>query len=211
MSLKAQSQDEFQRNFVPVVDIFNDIWIDTPDSISTRIINQGVNALATYNFPIGESNISFSAGAGISVHNTYMDALPLLDTSGATYLQSFKSLYPSLDYKRIKITTAFLDFPFEFRLKTKSDFKVALGFKGGLNISSHLKYKGDNYMAGTDSEMKIKFDDVANIENYHAGFTMRLGWKWINIYGYYSMSKLFKDGEGPEMYPISLGISFMTY
>jgi hypothetical protein len=43
---------------------------------------------------------------------------------------------------------------------------------------------------------------------FQYGLTARLGYNGVGVYVNYSLSSLFKDGEGPELYPWSAGLSF---
>ena len=53
------------------VGMFSDIWLQVPEGMKTRTINQGFNVFATYNLPFGKSNFSFAVGLGINIHNLY--------------------------------------------------------------------------------------------------------------------------------------------
>jgi hypothetical protein len=57
----------------------------------------------------------------------------------------------------------------------------------------------------------VKFKDVPNIEKLRYGVTARVGWKFINLMGFYSLTDLFTKDKGPEIYPISIGISLMPF
>jgi hypothetical protein len=218
-----------------IVDIFSDIWMNKPaDSImSTSAINRGANAYVMRDFPIAKSNFSFAIGAGISCHNMYSNAWAVRESvadttqtfgysfTGKTVFQKLPESVNSVEtsYKNNKLTAIYLDVPVEFRFRTKNEgqkFKVALGFKLGYMLSSHMKYRGDdlswNYSTqswslNSDELVKFKSYKVPNVEVYRMGPTLRIGWGWINATAYYSLTNLFKKNKGPEMYPISVGIS----
>ncbi len=219
-----------------MVDIFTDIWMNKPDDsvMSITAINRGANAYFMRDIPIGKSNFSFAIGAGISCHNLYSNALPVresvVDTSVAFgYVFTGKTIFQKLPetvgttevgYKNNKLTSIFIDIPVEFRFRTKNQgqkFKFALGFKAGYMLSSHVKYRGDdlgyNYVGqswslNSDETVKWKTYKVPNIETYRMGPTLRIGWGWVNISAYYSLTKLFKKNKSyTEMYPISVGLT----
>ncbi len=201
-----------RKKFSTVFDIYTDIWMDVPDSIDTRTINQGINFLGLYDYRFGKSNFSFAFGAGIGSHNFYSNGVVVEDTSGNSQLHPFKSLYPNKNYDRNKISYTYVDIPIEFRLRTKKDIRAALGFKFGFLIDSHTKYKGDDYLNPESNDyLFVKFKDVPNIETFRYGISARFGWKFINLTGFYSLTGLFKKDQGPELYPISVGISLMPF
>jgi hypothetical protein len=91
-------------------------------------------------------------------------------------------------------------------------FKFYLGGKIGLMLSNHTKYNGDDYEENYPTgSIRIKEYKIANVNKYRYGLTARIGWKWIQVYGYYSISKLFKKDLGPDMYPISVGLTISPY
>ena len=192
--------------------IYSDVWQDAPDNMNIRTINQGTDICIMYNTPFGKSNFSFSVGLGIGSHNLHSDAIPAIDTANATI---FSPIADSISYDKNKLTVAYLDIPVEFifKVKNKNDksFKIALGFKAGRLINSHTTYKGDDYLFGTEKDLNVKFQDIKNINLYRYGITGKIGYEWINVMIYYSLTNLFKKDKGPEMYPISVGISFTSF
>lgn len=201
------------QSFGAAADLYTDVWMDVPDGIDTRLIHQGISLGGMFQSQFGESPFSIAVGAMISAHNFYSNAFMDLDTAGNSFLTPLPDQDPSgkeLDYDRNKLSLAYLDFPLEFRLKTESEVRVALGFKAGFNINSHTKYKGDDLL-DANASTKVKYSDLPNIENYRYGLVFRLGYKAVNLYGFYSLSTVFTDGKGPAIYPFSLGVSLRPY
>jgi hypothetical protein len=192
-------------------DLYSDIWINKPEGIKISAINRGINFFMLYNIPLGKSDLTFSPGAGLSCHNMYSDAFVVVDTLNVSNLIPFDSLYPGLSYKKNKLTASYFDIPFEFIYTPHSGLRLALGFKVGFLLQTHTKYKGDDYFNNTNTTVKTKVLKIRNIDPYHYGVLARIGWRWINVYGYYSFSTLFSSGFGPQMYPISVGISVVPY
>ena len=208
----SQDIDESTRkNFSIVLDLFTDIWVNVPPNVDVRIINQGVNVSGLYDYRIGMSDYSFAFGIGLGSHNFYSDAFAVVDSAGNSNLTKISDIYERNSYKRNKISFSYFDIPIEFRLRTKSEFRASLGFKMGFLIDSHTKYIGDDYIWDTNDRIHVKFKDVRNIEKFRYGVTARFGWKFINLTGFYSLTGLFKKGKGPDLYPISVGISFMPF
>ncbi len=211
-----------------VFNIFTDIWMNVPgDSMSVKKINRGADFYIMKEFPFGKSNFSFAVGLGVGCNNLYSNAMPVksftLDTlgvknyDGTTVFKKIPSFSPDgkqeINFKNNKFTTVFLDIPLEFRYRMKNNaFKIYLGGKIGLMLSNHTKYNGDNYNEDYPTgNIRFKEYKIANVEKYRYGVTARIGWKWIQVYGYYSLSKLFKKDKGPDMYPISVGLTISPY
>ena len=209
--VSAQSVDLFTDKFATGIDIFNDLVMDAPDDVEFRGFNPGVNIYAMRTFPLGKSNFAFAAGLGLGMHNIYSNSL-LQDTSGVSFLSKIPEETPGgkdIDYKKSKISLTFLDVPLELRFKTESGFRVSAGFKIGYLINAHTKYKGDDLIDG--SKTKIKVSSLPNLQSWRFGPSFQIGYKWINLVGFYSISTIFEENQGPAIYPVSLGLSLRPF
>lgn len=185
--------------------IYQDFFMNWPAGMNVRAINQGAGAFATYNIPFGKSPISFAIGAGIGCHNLYSNTT--IDNIRADTI-SFTPIPDSIGYKKSKLGLTYLDFPLELRYKAKNKFNVAIGVKLGYLLDAKTKYKGDN-LNGDQIVQKNK--KVANVDKFRFGPTLRIGYDWFQVYAYYSVTKIFTKGLGPDLYPISVGITFMPF
>jgi hypothetical protein len=195
------------------VGLSTDIMMKMPEGIKARAINHGANVFATYNLPFGKSNFSFAIGAGLSSHNIYGNFV-VNSTTDSTSLQQIPD---SISYSRSKLTLVYAEVPLEFRMKTKSKVTVGVGFKGGFMIGSSAKYVGSgvigtsNFTIPSTEKTRLKFWGIKNLEQLTYGPTVRVGYKWFNVTGYYMLSTLFTKGRGPEMYPITVGFVLMPF
>ena len=189
------------------VGLFTDIWMNTPAGMKTRTINQGINVFGTYNMPFGKSNFSFAIGFGISIHNLYWN----YRYQGDSLNFQFIKIADKYAYKRSKLTMPYLEIPAEFRFKAKNKFAVGIGFKVGYMVYGHSKYVGDDYIWGTSNKLNTSVKGIKNIEKFAYGPTLRIGYKWFHVTGYYSLSNIFTKGKGPDMYPISVGFVLLPF
>lgn len=192
------------------LDVYTDMWQDVPSTLEPKTINPGVNVFGTYNFIFGESNFSFSPGIGLGIHNMFNSSF-LYTNSDSSYFVPIDEAMPDLAYKKSKFVAPYLDIPLEIRFKSKSEFRVAIGFKFGFLMRAYTKYKGDDYLSELNNKTIYKKKIIQNLEKNRYGFTGRIGYKWLNIYGYYQLSTLFVKDKGPEMYPISVGITIIPF
>lgn len=208
----SQNVDESTRRKASAIfTVINDFYVNVPDSVDNKFFNLGVDFQGLYDYRIGKSDFSFAFGFGIGSHNFYSDAFVVEDSNNVSGLHPISSLYPGTSYKKNKISYTYFDIPLEFRLRTKSDIRASVGFKLGFLIDTHTKYKGDDYLYGTNDQLFVKFKDVPNIESFRYGITARFGWKFVNLTGFYSLTNLFTKNKGPATYPISVGISLMPF
>ncbi len=212
-ALFAQNQAgvPFLKKFTTGVDIFNDFVMNAPDGIDFRTINQGVSVYALYTYPVKESNFAFAIGVGLGMHNFFSNGI-LEDSTNMSYFTPYPALAENeekIDYDKNKISLTYLDFPVELRYKSPEGFRFAIGARVGVKINAHTKFKGDDLIEG--SSIKVKDCDLQNFETWRFGPTLQIGYKFINLTGFYSVTKVFVKNAGPEIYPISLGISLRPF
>jgi len=208
-SFSQELSEETKRKFSFGVDIFTDIWQDLPKTIEPATINQGVNIFGSYNYIINGGNFSLSPGIGLSYHN--LNNKSLTNTIGDSTV--FYPVPDSINFRRTKFTLGYFDIPIELRYKSKNDIRFAFGFKFGFLMTAFTKYKGDDFRLPNDNNKLVIYKKarIPNVSKFRYGLSMRLGYKWLNVWGYYQLSTVFDKGKGPEMYPISVGISLMPY
>ena len=115
----------------------------------------------------------------------------------------------SVDYKKSKMALTTLDLPLELKMRLKNGVKFGIGFKIGWVISSKTKYKGDDI---NGVEHKTKDLGINQLEDFAYGGTFRVGYKIVNLYFNYQISKVFQTGKGPDkLYPISLGLTITPF
>lgn len=197
------------------VDIFTDIVMFEKDAafmppdFSYRTINQGVNVFAMYNFQLGKGLNSFSAGLAIRNHNWYSRDSKINDIKADSIIYSTIEQ----DFKRTKVNFTYLDLPVELKFRTTSGFKLGIGLKVGYKIHSKQKYVGNRPTdaQGNTVEVNVKEIKINQVEDWVYGATLRIGYKWISVFGYYQFNSMFVKGKGPQMNPLSLGITITPF
>lgn len=209
-SLQAQTAESLSKKFTTGIDIFNDFVQDAPADIEFRTINPGVNIYGMYTYQIPKSTISLAIGLGLGMHNLHSNGL-LADTGANSVLNPFPKTVngSNKDYKLNKLQLTYLDIPAEIRFKSKGGFRLAAGIKAGYLLSAHTKYKGDD-LDGARS-VKIKEGKLPNIEKWRFGPTFQIGYKFVNLTAFYSLSKVFAETTEIDIYPISVGISLRPF
>lgn len=208
-----------------VIDLFHDNWLTKPDTVTTKWYGRGIGVYSMLlDKNLIKKNVSFAVGVGLSSHNVYNNVFveyydidsTLLTPVYANVTNATTGVVEkvSVDYKKNKINTTYVDVPVELRFRTNPNakgrsFKLGLGARVGYLISAHTKYKG-NDLTGLQREVKIKevITKNNNLNRFRYGLNARIGYGNINIFGFYSLSTLFEKNQGPEVVPFSVGISF---
>jgi len=186
-------------------DIYQDFWMNWPEGMNVRAINQGAGAFVTYNVPLGDGPVSFALGAGIGWHNLYSN-MTINDIKADTIV--FSRIPDSIDYSKSKLGLTYLDFPLELRFKAKNKVRFSVGVKLGYLLDAKTKFKGDNL---NGDEYISKFKQVNNADKFRFGPVVRVGYNWFQVMAYYSVTKIFDKSLGPDLYPISVGVTFMPF
>ena len=231
-AINAESQvlsESAKRKFTVGVDVFTDVWqyeIEDPflpQGYSNRTINQGATAFFMYNHQVGKGLSALSIGLAIRNHNSYSNSVIINIKDTEIKYNVIEDLpYPDrtipLDYNRSKINLTFLDLPAEFKFRTEGGFKLGIGLKVGYLIDSKQKYVGEwpvdfSFDSEEVSYNKVneKSKGINQLQKWSYGATLRIGYRWISFFGYYQFNKVFEDNKGPEMYPISLGITITPF
>jgi hypothetical protein len=214
---------KFGKKDALLLNIYTDIWQKTDSLITISPYSPGFDIYAMYSIPFGKSKFSLGLGFGVGTHNLRSDAVPTNEinwTSDSLTGRTIFALIPSyknnkeIKYDNNKFTLSYFDIPLELRYKKENKkgkmFKFSVGGKVGCLLSSHTKYRGTKY-EGDDpdvgtADVKYKIYKIQNLELLRYGISARIGFGMYNIFGYYSLSKLFQKDKGPELYPISVGI-----
>jgi hypothetical protein len=161
---------------------------------------------AVYLRGLVQSNFSFAAGIGIGTSNVYLDNQQIVLTDTGALAQA-RFIGETTDYKKYKLTTAYLEAPFELRFFANKEnrnkgFKMAVGLRAGTLVGAHTK--GRRSVEGTkviDKENTRRF-----MENWRFSATARIGYGNFTLMGTYNLNNLYKAGAGPQITPYSIGL-----
>ena len=84
-----------------------------------------------------------------------------------------------------------------------NSFHIAVGMTLGWRIGTHTKVVYDND--------KHKVRDSFDLNPFKYDATVRIGWGVVNLYGTYALNTLFKNDKGPEMYPVTMGLTLINF
>lgn len=193
------------RDFV-MLQFTYDGWANKPDSIHTTGFGRGFNGYLCYDFPIQKSHFSFAAGIGIGTSNIYFDNQELHFTDTGALGDQLRITPEHADYKKYKLTTAYIEAPFELRFFGNKDnrnkgFKAAIGLRAGALVGAHTKG-----VRTVDTKVAEKVDSKRYFDKWRFSATARLGWGNFSLFGSYNLNTLFKEGSGPDVVPYSIGI-----
>ncbi|WP_289055747.1 WG repeat-containing protein [Carboxylicivirga marina] len=150
-------------------------------------------------------NIGLVTGLGIEWNN-YHFSNPIILAKDADGNITYEDATRPLD--KNKLVTTHLNVPLlmEFQIPThryRNSFYFSAGGIGGMRINSYNRIIYDD----NEEPHKQKKKSSYNIQKFRYGAMVRMGYRAINLYGTYYFSTLFEENKGPELYPVSVGLS----
>ena len=188
-------------------------WSGKPDSINTGGIPRTFNGYFLFDFPF-KTNPHWSAaiGAGVGTDNIYFDKtnVGIKDLTGQVL---FQKLSDTSYFKKYKLATTYLEAPLELRYSSRPDdnkksVKAALGVKVGMLANAHTKGNTlENKSGKTINDYKVKEYSKQYFNKNRIAATGRIGYGHFSLFGTYSLTTLFKEGLGPTVRPITVGLA----
>lgn len=183
-----------------------------PNEYNYLDLNQSKSAGVNVNFlqySIGlqrRGNIGLVTGIGLEFNNYRFDndILLIKDADGNL---SYEPIEADRDVRKNKLTTLYFNIPLllEFQIPTyrhRSPVYFSAGGIGGVRLKSHTKV-----VYNENGKKKEKDRSDFNLNPFRYGIMARMGYRAINLYGIYYYSTLFEENKGPELYPVSVGLS----
>jgi hypothetical protein len=196
-----------------VVDVFHSFWFNVPSNVSQKF-NPGFNVAVLWDFKANKkSPISFGLGVGCTYHTQFSNAHLRYDNRTSTtkyFILPDQVLHKDSMMKVNRMTYINCNIPLEFRYRHKSGFKFTVGIRLGLVAEISQRYKGKN-VDGNHTDENFKYFLNTDRQKVNFDVYMRCGWKFVSVYYSYQVNKLFNDGKGPAVNPMSLGISLSLF
>lgn len=139
------------------------------------------------------------AGMGLAFNNYNFDKQILLLNDSTPINYSIDTINK---IKKNKLFITYLTVPVLFEYQYPVDdakLHFALGFIGSLRIITHQKQIFDN------DEKYVKSKDF-HLMPYKVEATARAGYGPFTLFANYSLTTLFENRKGPELYPVTVGL-----
>lgn len=182
------------------------------DLNTNRSLNLNINMLQ-YDIGFGKSKSGLVTGIGLELSNYFFDGNNnIKKNENGQIVENIPAILtePGTDLIKSKLATSFLTIPLllEFQIPAgKKRVHISGGLIGGAKIGSRTKivYKD----RGNKQKEKIK--DDFNLSALRYGYTLRAGFRNLNLFANYYPVPIFEKGKGPELYPYSIGLRFISF
>jgi hypothetical protein len=193
-----------------IVDVYHSFWMNMPTKVTPKF-NPGFNVAVLWDFKATKkSPVSFGLGVGCTFHTQFSNAQ--LKHNYETGITKYYLLPQAIvdTMKLNRITYINCNIPLEFRYRHKNGFKFTVGVRLGLVAELSQRYKGHN-IEGQNIVDNYKYFLKEERQKINFDVYMRCGWKFVGVYYSYQVNKLFNEGKGPAVTPMSLGISLSLF
>jgi hypothetical protein len=173
-----------------------------------KSISVGLNFFQK-NVELGNSNIWFFTGLGITWNNYRFASNVTLNATSPVSATIDSS--GNIDHIKSKLVVSYLNAPFMVEVFTsrnpKKAFHIGAGALVGLRLMSHTKQK---YEIDGDTFKPKVYNDFG-LNPFRLGVRGAVGFHHFNVYADYYFSTLFKNGRGPSLFPVNVGITFIGF
>ncbi len=159
-----------------------------------------------FNFPIIKKNIGFFTGVGLEWSSfSFYENITLYEDEN----NIINAHYIEKDVKTFtknKLNTGYLTVPmaFEYQTSGENKFYISVGAVGSLRLYTKQKQK---YILNS-SKIKNKTLDNFQVNPFKYELFAQVGYKGVSLFVNRSFSTFFRKNQGPELYPITIGLSF---
>ncbi|RYZ18632.1 MAG: PorT family protein [Chitinophagaceae bacterium] len=188
-------------------------WSGRPDTLSTTGISRSLNIYFMMAFPFRTNpHLSAAIGLGVGSDNMFFKNTDIRIRDNVNTI-AFRNVADTNHFKKYKLSTDYLEVPLELRWTSRPDddahsFKVALGVKVGTLLNAKTKGKNLLDRAGTSiSDYKEKEFSKRFFNSQRFSATGRIGYGHFGVFASYQISQVFKENNGPNVHPFTVGLS----
>lgn len=152
--------------------------------------------------------VGLTAGLGTEWHNyRFDDKVTLVKKDGRVNVVDLNEIpeYTGKSIRKTKLTDWWLNVPvaIEFNGGRDRSMYASFGVVGSLLLNSHTKVVVDD-----NGKKKDKVWNSFYLNPFRASLMAKLGYHDFGVYATYSLTQMFQDGKGPELYPFAAGVTF---
>lgn len=205
---KGEEKPEIVRDRLNI-DIYHSFWMGMPEGVKHMKFDPGFSVSALWDFKLpNNSPVSFGVGLGFAYFSQFTNSLLKISDG---WVMKYYVLDDGIKYKLNRINYMNCNLPIEFRYRhKKSGFKFSVGVRVGLIAEVSQNYKGADPEGGS-MDRWYKSREIYNTQNISVEAYTRIGWKAFAVFYGVHINKLFDNGEGPAVFPMSLGLSISLF
>jgi hypothetical protein len=187
-------------------------WTAAPDSIRKTGFPHSFNVYLMLDFPFKtNTHWSVALGPGIGSDHMYFDKMyaGVKDNTPSIVFQDHED---TTHFKKVKLATNYAELPIELRYRfntasDKSSVKIAFGVKVGALINAHVRASElQNSADETLNAYVLKESSKRFFNKSRLSVMGRVGLGHYSLFASYGVTPIFKEGQGPIVRPLTVGI-----
>ena len=170
-------------------------------------------------YEFGTPHFGLLTGAGIEFTSYKLDNNVTLDYNGdstfaimnAPDTNGVSTFFQREGLDKNKLRQIGLRIPLLLEINTskirKRSFHLAFGIIGTIYFDNMYKQK----FSQDGDRMKIRNKGSYNLSPYRVAATARFGYGGLNLFAEVGLTEVFENNKGPELYPVNLGITLVSF
>lgn len=155
------------------------------------------------------NTIGVVTGLGMEVQTYFLDRNTSIEKA-KNRIEPVQLFYDS--NQKSKLSSFYLSLPFlvEFQIPVNSygnRIYISTGVIANKRLSTQTKVK----YRKNDKKEKLKTPDDFYMNDIRFSGTIKIGYRWINLYATYDLQPLFQDNRGPKVFPYSFGLALLSF
>lgn len=181
----------------------NDIW--RSNSTHINIFQQSISLQANRN------TIGLVTGLGLHLQSYRLDRNTTIERLPENDIIVPKEISHYDENQKSKLSVIYIALPVLAELQIPINhydnrLYISAGLLTGVRIGSHTKIK-----YRLEKKEKLKAPDHYSIHEMKYALMVRTGYRWVNLFFSYDLRPLFKKGKGPELTPLSFGVTLISF
>jgi hypothetical protein len=200
-----------------MIQLANVGWLEKPDTFSINALSRSVGVYLMLDLAFKtDPRFSIGLGAGVGSDHVFFNKGAgrdlVINSSQGVQFKKNEGADAGIQYKSIKLHTAYLEAPVELRFMQKPDkpqksFKFALGMKVGTLITAVDKTRFNRDAEGNGG-YNSKIKDIRNFNSLRLAGVARIGYGVFGAFVQYQLNDFIKEGQGPnQIRPLHIGIT----
>lgn len=156
------------------------------------------------------NTIGLVTGVGLSLQSYHLNSNTTIE------LDENRKVIPQTLFfdsnQKSKLSSVYLEIPLlvEFQIPV-SHFANRVYFSAGIIGSKRLETHTKIKYRKNGERQKLKSPGDYSIRDFKVSGTIRMGYRWINLFASCDVVPLFEDRRGPELYPFTVGIKLISF
>jgi hypothetical protein len=112
----------------------------------------------------------------------------------------------SIHFRKNKLNVSYVRAPLMLEINTSKNPKKNFHIAGGVEFAYRIHAVTKQRYDANDRHNRIKQRDDFNLEPFNMNLMARVGYNNVTVYATYGLNRFFKKDQGPQVYPVGLGI-----